>query len=199
MEYYLGRLFLNQDIRGTDKSFRDLQRAYQISLIGKEPLFDDDELVHHFEYYDKEHDMPLGGRTTIITLELTKLDKILEKPVANMSAEERWAVFTRFCGDKRKRGLINELLAAEEGIAMVGQTMRGFTKDQLEYFRKLDEEMYELDKQSYDTELRREGRRKGLEEGREEGLEKGREESRQVIAEKDRIIAELMRKLQSVD
>ena len=48
----------------------------------------------------------------------------------------------------------------------------------------MDKDMYELDKQSYETEL--------WEKGREEG----REESRQALEEKDRVIAELMQKVQ---
>jgi predicted transposase/invertase (TIGR01784 family) len=180
LEYYAGRLFLNQDIKGKDKSFRDLHRAYQISFIGKRRLFDDDELVHHFKYYDKEHDMPLGGRTTIITLELEKLNRALKKPVAEMDAEERWSVFVRFCADKTKRGLINELLAQEEGIALVGQTIQGFTKEQIEYFHAMSKEKYELDIQCLETDARNEGRAEGRAE---------------VQAEKDREIQELKRKL----
>ncbi|GHV80375.1 hypothetical protein AGMMS49944_21660 [Spirochaetia bacterium] len=203
LEYYAGRLFLNQNIKGKDMSYRDLQRVYQISFIGNRRLFGDDELVHHFEYHDKEHDMPLGGRTTIITLELEKLGRALKKPVAEMDAEERWAVFVRFCADKTKRGLINELLAQEEGIALVGQTIKGFTKEQIEYFHETSKLKYELDMQSRETYAREEGREIGREEGRQALSESQQAlverdriiaKSREALAEKDLIIAELMRK-----
>jgi predicted transposase/invertase (TIGR01784 family) len=191
LEYYVGRLFLNQDIKGKDRSYKDLKRVYQISLIANRRMFDDGELVHHFAYHDQEHAMPLGGRTTIITLELEKLGEALKKPVAEMDAEERWSIFVRFCADKSKRNLINELLAQEEGIALVGQTMKGFTKEQLEYFRETSKLKWELDRQSHETELRDEGR------------ELGRAESRQIIAEQSkaleenaRVIAELRRQLE---
>ncbi|GHV27434.1 hypothetical protein AGMMS4952_09100 [Spirochaetia bacterium] len=187
LEYYVDRLFLNQDIKGKDKSFRHLRRAYQISFIAKRRLFDDDELVHHFEYHDREHNMPLGGQTQIITLELVKLDRVLQKAAANMSAEERWSAFVRFCGDKSKRGLINELLALEEGIALVAQTMQGFTQEQLEYFHAMSREKFELDMQSIAT------------DARDEGRELGRKESRQVIAEKDRAIGEKDRAIDEKD
>jgi hypothetical protein len=124
----------------------------------------------------------------IITLELEKLNTVLRKPVEEMDAEERWAVFTRFCADKSKRGLINELLAQEEGIAMAGQTMRGFTREQLEYFRETSELKWELDRRAYEDDLR----------------EEGRAESQQALAEKDQAlieknqeIAELKRQLES--
>jgi hypothetical protein len=37
--------------------------------------------------------MPLGGRTHIITVELAKLGYLLDKPVNEMSASERWQQF----------------------------------------------------------------------------------------------------------
>ncbi|AEF86119.1 hypothetical protein TREPR_3396 [Treponema primitia ZAS-2] len=207
LEYYVGKLFLNQDIKGKDKDYKDLKRVYQISLIANRRLFNDNNLVHHFEYHDREHNMPLGGRTTIITLELEKLGPVLQKPVSEMDAQERWAVFTRFCSDKSKRGLINELLAQEEGIAMAGQTIQGISKEQLEALRQMSREKYELDRQSYETQLRREAREKvraeiqaeiqrELEEGQAEiqrELEKGQAE---IQRELEKGQAEIQRELE---
>jgi hypothetical protein len=68
LEFHVCKLFTTQDIKGLDKNYEDLQRTYQISLLNK-PLFKDDELVRRFEYYDKDHNLSLGGKTAIITLE----------------------------------------------------------------------------------------------------------------------------------
>ena len=70
-------------------------------------LFNDDEIVHCFEYYDSERQMSLGGRSRIITVELRKLDKIIEKPVEQMTAQECWAVFFRYITDTTKRQTIS--------------------------------------------------------------------------------------------
>jgi hypothetical protein len=39
LEYYAGKLFTGQDIRGIDKSFDDLRPAYQIAILVKERFF----------------------------------------------------------------------------------------------------------------------------------------------------------------
>jgi predicted transposase/invertase (TIGR01784 family) len=186
LEYYVSKLYINQDIKGTDKSYQNLQRTYQISIFGKRSLFKDDELVHQFAYYDRDHNMPLGGRTSIITLELSKVDRILKKPVAEMTGKEQWAVFFRYCTDKRKRVLINEILAREEGIAMAGEVIQGFTQKELDYLQEMSKFRREMDLQSDRVEARRalqkvreRGRKAGFRAGRAEGLQEGLQDGRQ--------------------
>jgi predicted transposase/invertase (TIGR01784 family) len=178
MEYYVSKLFVSQDIKGIDKTYKDLQHTYQISIVVNKPLFKDDELVHQFTYHDRERNTSLGGRTSIITLELSKIAKITGKPAAEMTGVERWAVFFRYCSDKTKRVLINELLDYEEGIAMAGEALLTVSKDEIEQAWLESRYKYELDLQSDLAEARREGREKGLEEGRDEGREEGREKGR---------------------
>ena len=52
LEYYIGKLFTRQDIQGIKKDYSNLKEAYQIALLANGRFFDDDELVHRFEYYD---------------------------------------------------------------------------------------------------------------------------------------------------
>jgi hypothetical protein len=68
LEFYGAKLFTGQDIRGTD--YNELKAAYQIAILAKGRFFDDDSLVHSFEYYDPERHTSLGGRSRIVTLEL---------------------------------------------------------------------------------------------------------------------------------
>jgi hypothetical protein len=153
MEFLIGKLFTGQDIRGKDvdgieKSFSRLKRSYQIVFLVKSRFFDDESFFHKFEYYDSERNMPLNGRTRIITLELSKLDKVLEKPIAGMTASEHWAVFFRYLTDKSKREKINEILEQEEGIAMASEVLMTISKDEVERHRLMDEYMGQLDAQS---------------------------------------------------
>lgn len=113
----------SQDIRGKDKSYSDLKHSYQIALIVNESMFKDDVFVHHFKHYSEENNISLNGRSHIITVKLSKPDKIAQKPVADMTALERWAVFFKFTTDKDKRKLVNEVIKSEEGIAMAGQVL----------------------------------------------------------------------------
>lgn len=187
LEYYSGKLFTGQNIRGQDHSYKDLKHSYQISLIANKPVVKDDEVVHHFRYYDEERGISLGGRTHIITLELSKLDEIAQKVVEEMTALERWLVFFKYTPDKRKRKLVNEIIKKEEGIAMAGEVLLSFTEEEAEYFRQLSELKYELDLQSEIVEGKRAARREGLQEGRQAEREKWQD----VVANKDTEIKEL--------
>jgi predicted transposase/invertase (TIGR01784 family) len=115
LEFHAGKLFTGQDIRGKEKSYKDLKQAYQITILANERFFEDDIPLHTFEYYDPAHSVSLNGRSRIITLELSKLDKTVEKPIKDMTSPERWGAFFRYLPDKAKRGIINEIIASEEG------------------------------------------------------------------------------------
>jgi predicted transposase/invertase (TIGR01784 family) len=175
LEFHAGKLFTGQDIRGSDKSYNDLKRAYQIAILAKERFFTDEAVFHCFEYYDREHQVTLKGRSRIITVELEKLDNIVEKPTKEMNAQEHWGVFFQYLTDKGKREKINEIIAYEEGIAMASEVLISISKDEAERFHLMSEYKYELDTQSRLVEAKREAKREGREEGLDEGLEQGRE------------------------
>ncbi|GHT96894.1 hypothetical protein FACS1894141_7430 [Spirochaetia bacterium] len=158
LEFHVGKLFTGQDIRGKGKTFNDLKLTYQISILVKKVLFNDETIVHCFEYYDPDRQMSLGGRSRIITIELKKLDKIIEKPVAQMTAQECWAVFFRYIKDPTRRQKINQIIEAQEDIAMAGQVLRTISKDKAERARLMSEYKFETDHQSKMVQAERRGR-----------------------------------------
>ena len=157
LEYYSSKLFTTQDIRGKDKSYNDLKHSYQIALLVNDPMYKDDVFVHHFKHYDEENKVSLGGRSHIIVIELAKLEQIAKKPVAEMTALERWAVFFRYTPDKDKRELVNEIIESEEGIAMAGQVLLHISKDERERARLTSEYKYAVDQQSKEVDAKRKG------------------------------------------
>jgi predicted transposase/invertase (TIGR01784 family) len=62
--------------------------------------------------------------------------------------------------NKEKRGIINEIIACEEGIAMASEVLITISKDEKERFRLLSEEKYMLDTQSNLSYARQEGQAK---------------------------------------
>jgi predicted transposase/invertase (TIGR01784 family) len=146
LEFYAAKLYAGQDISG--KPYRHLKRAYQITVLAQYRFFDDSEFLHAFEYYDPVHGVSLNGKTRIITIELSKLGEIVKKPIAEMSASERWAVFLGYLTDRNKRVKINEILEQEEGIAMASQVLMAISRDEAERWRVMSEEKYEMDRQS---------------------------------------------------
>jgi predicted transposase/invertase (TIGR01784 family) len=161
LEFHIGKLFTGQDIRGDDKDYDDLKEAYQIAFLVKERFFPDDVFLHRFEYYDPEYGVSLNGRSRIITLELSKLDRIVEKPVEEMTASEHWAVYFRYLRDIDKRQKINEILEYEEGIAMASEVLMTISRDQVERARLMSEFKGEVDMRSHVNHARREGKREG--------------------------------------
>jgi predicted transposase/invertase (TIGR01784 family) len=172
LEFYAGKLFTGQDIRGADKSYNDLQRAYQIAILPKDRYFPDGDFYHTFEYYDPERRVTLDGKTRIITLELAKLEKVVEKPTEEMTGKEHWAVYFRYVTDKSKRGKINEIMEQEEGIAMASEVLMKISRDEEERARLLSEYKYQLDMQSKLVHAKR----MGIQEGMQKGEQKGRQE-----------------------
>jgi predicted transposase/invertase (TIGR01784 family) len=168
LEFHASKLFAGQDIRGADKSYDDLKHAYQIAILAKERFFSDEALLHTFEYYDPAYRVSLDGKSRIITLELSKLKKVAEKPVKDMNAPELWAMFFQYLPDKAKRSIINEIIACEEGIAMASEVLMTISKDEVERARLRSELKYELDTQSELTYAKREARQEGRQESREE-------------------------------
>ena len=81
LEYYTARLFGGQDIKGSSSSYTDLKQTYQIAILANMMFFTDDSFYHNCIYYDPIRGVSLGGRTNIITVELSKLDTIVEKPI----------------------------------------------------------------------------------------------------------------------
>ena len=174
LEFHIAKLFIGQDIKGKNKSYKDLKEAYQITILARHNFFPDDIFLHTFEYVDKKHGIPLNGRSRIITMELSKLDNIVEKPVSGMNLQEYWAVYFRYLTDKDKRQKVNEIMEHEEGIAMANEVLMEISKDEIERARLFSEEKYELDTQSRITYAREQGLQEGLEKGLIEGLDKGR-------------------------
>jgi predicted transposase/invertase (TIGR01784 family) len=172
LEFHVGKLFIGQDIRGKDSDYNDLKQAYQIAILAKERFFQDEMPLHAFEYYDPAHNVSLGGRSRIITMELSKLDKVVKKPIKDMSAPELWGVYFRYLRNKKKRGIINEIIRQEEGIAMASRVLMTISRDEVERARLISEEKYILDTQSKVVHAKRQGEARGLAKGRtEEKLE----------------------------
>ena len=173
LEFHASKLFTGQDIRGADKTYDDLKQAYQIAILVKERFFPDDTFYHAFEYYDPSSKISLNGKSRIVTLELSKLDKIVEKRIEEMKPQELWAVYFRYLTDKSKRRKINEIVGHEEGIAMASEVLMTISRDEVERARLMSEYKYQLDTQSKMVHAKREGMKEGMQKGMQKGIREG--------------------------
>ncbi|GHU75414.1 hypothetical protein FACS189461_1660 [Spirochaetia bacterium] len=168
LEYYAGKLFTGQELKGVDKSYKDLKETYQIAILAKGRFFDDEVFLHTFQYYDPVRGIPLGGKSRIITVELSKVEAMADKPVAELTDGELWAVYFRYLTDRSKRGTINKILKHEGGIAMASEVLMTISRDEVERARLTSEFKYEMDLQSKMVTARREGLQEGEQRGRQE-------------------------------
>jgi predicted transposase/invertase (TIGR01784 family) len=184
LEYYAARLFTGQSLHGKEKKYGNLKETYQITILGKDMFFPDNNLTHTFLYYDPDSRVPLGGKTRIITVELVKTKPIAGKPVEEMTNAEAWAVFFTYLTDKEKRAKIVEIINHEEGIAMAVQTLGKFTQSEIDYIQETYRLKRKLDQQSgmaWERERLRATKEK-VRAAMEKGMEKGREAERAEVA-----------------
>jgi len=158
LEYYASRQFSGQGIQGIKKDYFDLVETFQIGIFGKEKFFPDDILVHSFQYFDPVHNIQLGGKSRIITVELPKAERIVDKPAVEMDPSEKWSIFFQYLTNKNKRAKINEILEREEEIAMAGETLIHISRDDIEQARLTTELKNKLDYQSGMVYAERKGR-----------------------------------------
>jgi predicted transposase/invertase (TIGR01784 family) len=173
LEFYAGVLFTGQDIRGTDKKYKDLKETYQIAILAKDRFFADEEFYHCFEYYDPIRRMSLDGKTRIITMELCKVKKIVDNPTEEMSVSELWAYYFEYLTDREKHGKIKEIVEKEGGIAMANQVLHSITQSEIEHIRYMTELKNRLDYQSEMAYEREEGHKEASKEIARNALAEG--------------------------
>ena len=110
----------------------------------------------------------------IVVLELSKLRDQLRKPVSELSALDKWALFLRYAQDPRYRKKINKIIDSEEELQVAGEMLMSISKNQEERALYRSREKYRMDLQSNLATAWDNGHQEGLREGHQEG-EKGRQ------------------------
>jgi hypothetical protein len=98
-------------------------------------------------YKRNEHKTSLGGRTTIITVELAKVEKLVQKAVEEMSVAESWAVYLRYNADETKAGLLAAISAKNKRVAMAQEAFLTVSRDERERAWLLSEYKFAMDLQ----------------------------------------------------
>jgi hypothetical protein len=117
----------------------------------------------------------LSGNTQIVFIELSKLDKVLLKPVKKMTALEKWALFLRYANHADKQDLIHEILNGEEGVKMGAAVLNTLSKSEEERIACYYRLKAENDRTSQLLYARDEGIAEGMVKGMVKGMEKGME------------------------
>jgi len=103
-------------------------------------------------------------------------------------------VFFEYLTDPEKRAKIIGIVNREEGIAMAVKTMKGFTREELDYIRESYRIKCDMD---YQDELVT-TQRKALKDGRRKGREEGRNEAKIETARKMKTMGFLEEQIRAV-
>jgi len=93
-----------------------------------------------------------------VFIELPKIERILDKPVDEMTNLEQWATFFRYVSDKSKRDIINRIIGRKEAIKMATDVLELISKDEKERLRYESELIFDLDQRSRVNDARKEGK-----------------------------------------
>ena len=147
-QFLISRSYSSQDLAG--KTYNDLKKRYIVCVLNY-TLLDDDEEGDDFrrEYMWRDtKGRVLTDDQTIIIVELTKIDGLLEKPVNKLTPLEQWVIFFRYATDQSKRELLNKIIEREEGIKMAAQILENISMDKQERIAYEEQLIYELDQRS---------------------------------------------------
>ena len=147
-QFLISRSYSSQNLAG--KTYDDLNKRYIVCVLNYTLLDDaegDDDFYREYKWRDAKG-RPLTDDQTIIFVELTKVDTLLEKPVDKLTTIEQWALFFRYATDTSKRELMSKLIEKEEGIKMATQILQTISMDERERIAYEEQLIYELDQRS---------------------------------------------------
>jgi predicted transposase/invertase (TIGR01784 family) len=142
-QFLISKTYASQPLSG--EMYRELKKCY-IICITNFTLFPKKEVYFDNYLFRDKHGEPLTDDQTIIFIELSKIDGLLDVPVDNLSDVDMWALFLRYASEKNKRETINKILNRKEGIYMAAQILETISKDERERMIYEDQLLYEADK-----------------------------------------------------
>jgi hypothetical protein len=178
--FNLSDLHATQPGRGV--RYADFYNSYQIMICNYNVFNWDNELAEKFTYRN-ECGRQLSDITAAIFIDLTQADKIVKKPVTEMTAVEQWAVFLAKANDPGCRDAINEILKRKEGIYVAYEMLTSISTDENERARFRSRRIWQMDR---DHEIA-------------VAHEKARLEFEKVIADKDKSLADKDKSLADKD
>ncbi|GHU37080.1 hypothetical protein FACS1894105_08520 [Clostridia bacterium] len=165
--FYISDLYSSQE--GAGVKYENLKNSYQITLCGFPMVAESSNKFLHWNTFCDEDGVKFSDAVNIIIIEMTKLVKIMEKPVSEMSDVEEWSAFFAFAGDPKYKAKLEEICADREAIQMANNMLGTLSRDpdviaQMRSRKKFQMDM-ESDRAATFDEGLVEGERKGKIEG----------------------------------
>jgi predicted transposase/invertase (TIGR01784 family) len=144
--YYLCDLHSSQSSKG--RRYDELAQTYQVTFCSY-TVFPD--LPNYVNPFSMRHDVtnePLSDAITVIYVELSKLGKIIEKSVGDMTDLEKWAVFFRYADVPEYRETVNKVIESKEALQMAGDLLMSVSQSERERAIFRSRRMFQSDNDS---------------------------------------------------
>jgi predicted transposase/invertase (TIGR01784 family) len=169
-----GRAIYNVcDLHSSQKSvgvpYSKLVRTYQMTFCGYTVFEDRESCFNCFSFRNAEGEELLDA-VSILFVELSKLKRVLEKPVSEMTSAEKWAVFLAHANKPQHRELLAEIITAKEEIRMAYGLLTSISQNEDERARFRARRKFQMDLEHNRIVSFEEGERKGRIDGEREGI-----------------------------
>ena len=181
-QHTISKMYASQEISGWD--YNRLEKCYLICIADFDAIEETSEYIVDYRFRDR-NGKDLTDGETIIFLDLTKIEAVLEKTVDEMTDVEMWSVFFKHIADTgnqeaiatimaQKEGAnkmrsiqetLNKIIERKEGIKMAKSILLEVSADEAARAYYDSELMFELDQRGRMREAREEGEQIGRIEG----------------------------------
>jgi len=144
--YYLCDLHSSQPSKG--RRYDQLAQTYQVTFCSYTVF---PRLPNYVNSYSMRHDETnelLSDAIHVTYVELSKLNEILKKSVADMTDLEKWAVFFRYASSPKYRETVNSVIESKEALQMAGNLLMSISQDERERAVFRSRRMYQSDMDS---------------------------------------------------
>ena len=188
--YYLCDLHSSQPSKG-QRRYDRLARSYQITFCSYTVF------AHRKEYintYSMRHDLDnelLHDAIRMVYIELSKLDKILKKPVKKMTDLEKFALFFEYAPSQEHRKTVNKIIESEEALKVAGNLLMNISQNERERALFRSRRKFQSDLESNMATSWDNGVQEGIAIGRAEGRAESEEKSAREKAESIKSLIEM--------
>ncbi|MDR1378679.1 MAG: Rpn family recombination-promoting nuclease/putative transposase [Synergistaceae bacterium] len=119
---------LHSTQKGSGVPYGKLARTYQITFCGYTVFAERESCFNCFSFRNAEGEELLDA-VNILFVELSKLKRVLEKPVNEMTSAEMWAFFLAYANKPRYRELLDKVIGAKGEIKMAYDLLTSISRD----------------------------------------------------------------------
>ncbi|MDR2179407.1 MAG: Rpn family recombination-promoting nuclease/putative transposase, partial [Synergistaceae bacterium] len=135
---------LHSSQEGVSVPYEKLARTYQITFCGYTVFKARQSCFNCFSFRNAESEELLDA-VNILFVELSKLKRVLKKPVSEMTSAEMWAVFLAHANKPQHREILNTIIAAKEEIRMAYGLLTSISQDEDERARFRARRKFQMD------------------------------------------------------